>query len=277
MDVVLCQHLIHSYEEDGSLRRSLDDVSFTVKQGELVALLGHNGCGKSTLARHLNALIPLQSGTLRVAGLDAACKAQVWDIRRHCGMVFQNPDNQFVSSIVEEDLAFGLLNYDVPEEEITPCIREALRLVGMEGFEKRSTHMLSGGQKQRIAIAGVLALNPDILIFDEATSMLDPDGREEVLSTIRRLHREEGKTIIMISHYIEESIFADKVIFIHDGQILAQGTPREMLTDLDLLQRTGLTPPVAVQAYYDLKQQGVTLPFCPLSCQELVEGLCPSR
>lgn len=273
MRIVEAKHLSHSYQTDGSICRSLSDVSLSIRQGELVAILGHNGCGKTTLARHLNALLPLQEGTLTVAGLDAAQKANVWKIRKACGMVFQNPDNQFVSSVVEEDLAFGPRNFGVPEAEIPERIRRALETVGMSGFEKRSPHLLSGGQRQRIAIAGVLAVEPDILILDEVTAMLDPEGRQEVLSTVRRLH-EAGKTVVMISHFIEEAIFADRVLLIHDGAILAEGTPRELLTDPELLRQTGLTPPMAVRAYYDLRSVGVRLPYCPLTKEELVEAVC---
>ena len=273
MDAVCAEKLIHSYAFAGSKRRSLDGVSLTVKRGELVALLGRNGCGKTTLARHLNALIPVQSGELTVAGLDAKGSANLWKIRRACGMVFQNPDNQFVSSLVEEDIAFGLRNFGTPEKDIPEKVRRALESVGMGGFEKRSPQLLSGGQKQRIAIAGVLALEPDILIFDEATAMLDPEGRREVLDTIDRLHR-QGHTILMISHYIEEAVFSDRVLLIHDGRILAQGKPRETLTDPELLRQAGLTPPMPVRAYHDLKAAGIVLSRCPLTVEELVEELC---
>lgn len=266
-------NLTYSYLYEGGKHRSLDNVSFSVKKGEFVAILGHNGCGKTTLARHLNALIPVQEGELKVAGLDARGKANLWRIREACGMVFQNPDNQFVSSIVEEDIAFGLRNFGTPEEEISSIVAKALETVGMEGFEQRSPQLLSGGQKQRIAIAGVLAVDPDIMVFDEVTSMLDPEGRRDVLEAIGRLHK-QGKTIIMISHYIEEAVNADRIILIHDGVILGQGVPEETLTDLDLLRRTGLTPPMAVKAYYDLKAEGVELPWCPLTKEELVEALC---
>ena len=231
MAFIRAEKLIHSYAFEGSKQRSLDELSLTVERGEFLAILGHNGCGKTTLARHINALLELQGGELTIASLDAKNRANVWRIREKVGMVFQNPDNQFVSSIIEEDLAFGPRNFGVPAEEIPVRIQTALAAVGMSGFEKRSPHLLSGGQKQRIAIAGVLAVDPDIMIFDEVTAMLDPEGRRDVLNTIKRLH-EDGKTILMISHYIEEAVNADRVALIHDGKLLAVGTPREMLTDL---------------------------------------------
>ncbi len=270
-DVIRAEKLVYSYS--GNDRRSLNGFSLSVRQGEFLALLGHNGSGKSTLARHLNALLEVQQGELTVAFLNAKDPGNVWKIRERTGMVFQNPDNQFVSSVVGEDLAFGPRNFGVPEEEIPGRIRRALAAVDMSGYETHSTHLLSGGQKQRIAIAGVLASEPDILIFDEVTSMLDPEGRRDVLDTVARLH-EEGKTVILISHYIEEAVGADRVALIHDGQLLAAGTPREMLTDLDLLRRTGLTPPVPVRLYYDLRSRGLQLPFCPLTCEELEDLLC---
>ncbi len=270
---IRAEKLIHSYAFEGSKQRSLDELSLTVERGEFLAILGHNGCGKTTLARHINALLELQGGELTIASLDAKNRANVWRIREKVGMVFQNPDNQFVSSIIEEDLAFGPRNFGVPEEEIPVRIQTALAAVGMSSFEKRSPHLLSGGQKQRIAIAGVLAVDPDIMIFDEVTAMLDPEGRRDVLNTIKRLH-EDGKTILMISHYIEEAVNADRVALIHDGKLLAVGTPREMLTDLELLRRTGLTPPLPVRLYHDLKARGRDLPFCPLTERELVDALC---
>ncbi len=273
MNIVEAKNLTHSYEFEGRKSKSLDNLSMQIEKGEFVAILGHNGCGKSTLARHLNALIKVQQGELKVAGLDASNNVNIWNIRRTCGMVFQNPDNQFVSSIVEEDIAFGLRNFGVPRKEHAKRISEALSAVGMEGYEKHSPWLLSGGQKQRIAIAGVLAVDPDIMIFDEATAMLDPEGRCEVLDVISRLHK-QGRTIIMISHYIEEAIYADRVILVHDGQVLGQGEPREVFKDLELLKRTGLTPPLAVGAYYDLKEEGINLQECPLTNEELVEALC---
>ena len=273
MKMINANELVYAYDEQDGARRSLDGISLTVDKGELVAVLGHNGCGKTTLARHLNALLPVQEGELTVAGCDARDENRVWQIRKSCGMVFQNPDNQFVSSFVEEDIAFGPRNFGADEADIPEKVRSALAAVGMAGFERRSPQLLSGGQKQRIAIAGVLATDPDIMVFDEVTAMLDPQGRQEVLDTIKRLHA-AGKTIVMISHYIEEAVFADRVVLVHDGRKLAEGAPRDMLTDLELLRRTGLTPPLSVQVYYDLLDAGVKLELCPLTIEELVDEIC---
>ncbi|NLI91138.1 MAG: energy-coupling factor transporter ATPase [Peptococcaceae bacterium] len=264
----------YSYAFEGSIDLSLDDVSICIAQGEMVAILGHNGSGKSTLVKHFDALLSLQKGSLKVAGLDANNTDRIWELRKKCGMVFQNPDNQFVSSIVDEDIAFGLENYDTPIEQIPSKVSEALALVGMSGFEKKSPHMLSGGQKQRIALASVLALEPEIIVFDESTAMLDPEGRKEVITTIRRLHDNEHKTIILISHYMEEAVFADRIYIMKNGRILAQGTPREILTDQVLLAEARLLPPLPVRIYYDLQKAGIILRHCPLTEEELVEELC---
>ena len=274
--MIEAENIIFSYASDGKRKRALRGLSFHVHRGEYAVILGHNGCGKSTLLRHLNALLPLQSGELTVAGIDASDPAEIWKLRRRVGMVFQNPDNQFVSSIVGEDVAFGLENYQVPRDEIPERVSAALRAVGMEGFEKRAPHTLSGGHKQRAALAGVLALEPKILLFDEVTSMLDPEGRAEVLGAMRRLH-EDGKTVVAVTHYIEEAVQADTVWLMHDGKMLAHGSPREMLTQPELLAQTGLEPPVPVRLYYDLLNAGFELPYCPLTNKEFVEELCRSQ
>lgn len=274
--MIEAENIIFSYASDGKRKRALRGLSFHVHRGEYAVILGHNGCGKSTLLRHLNALLPLQSGELAVAGIDASDPAEIWKLRRRVGMVFQNPDNQFVSSIVGEDVAFGLENYQVPRDEIPERVSAALRAVGMEGFEKRAPHTLSGGQKQRAALAGVLALEPEILLFDEVTSMLDPEGRAEVLGAMRRLH-EDGKTVVAVTHYIEEAVQADTVWLMHDGKMLAHGSPREMLTQPELLAQTGLEPPVPVRLYYDLLNAGFELPYCPLTNKEFAEELCRSQ
>lgn len=253
-------------------RPVLQGISLDIKAGELVAILGANGSGKSTLVKQFNGLLPLQQGELKVWNLDVSDPKVLWELRRVCGMVFQNPDNQFVSSVVKEDLAFGPLNYQVPEEEIPERIAAALRAVGMEGSEERAPHTLSGGQKQRIALAGVLTMDPDLIIFDEATSMLDPEGRKEVLFYLKQLH-DKGKTIIMITHYVEETVDADRIFLMKDGEILRSGSPEDILTDAPLLHQAGLMPPMAVQMYLDLAKTGVHLNRCPLTNDQLVEEI----
>ena len=271
MDMITCRDVSYRYDSAG--RAAVSGVSLDVKKGELVALLGRNGSGKSTLIRHFNALLSLQEGELIVGGIDASGKKNIWDLRRLSGMVFQNPDNQFVAPVVFDDVAFGLENYLVPREEIPTRVEKALDAVGMKGFENRAPHTLSGGQKQRVALAGVLAVEPDIVIFDEATSMLDPRGRSEVLSIIRQLH-ESGKTIIMITHYIEECVSADRVILMDSGKGVCSGAPENVLTDRERLKSAGMMPPMPVRVYYDLLERGVQLDRCPLTEEELTELLC---
>ena len=273
MDAVAGKQISFIYDYGGGEDFALKDISLEIQKGEFTAILGANGCGKSTLAKLLNGLLPLQKGELKVWDVDLRDEAKLWEVRRLCGMVFQNPDNQFVSAVVEEDVAFGLRNYDTPEAEIQGRVSQALSLVGMAGYERYSPHMLSGGQKQREAMAGILAMEPEILVFDEATSMLDPQGRGEVLSCLGRLHG-LGKTILMITHYVEEAIAADRVLLMQDGRVLKTGCPREILTDRELLAQAGLTPPAAVRMYYDLKDSGFCLRKCPLTNEELVEEVC---
>lgn len=269
-----------SYFWDGESIPVFEQANIELKEGEWTAILGCNGCGKSTLVRLMNGLLPLQNGNLSVNGINAGNHANKWELCKICGMVFQNPDNQFVSSVLEEDIAFGLENAQVPEREVTSKVKAALELVGLEGYEKRSPSSLSGGQKQRAALAGVLALNPEILIFDEATSMLDPKGRREVLAEMKKL-RDCGKTVVMITHDVEEAVLADQVILMgcSNGQknpntVLAQGSVREILTDSRLLIQVGIVPPMAVRMYEDLKLAGIELNRCPLTKEELAEALC---
>lgn len=269
-----------SYFWDGESIPVFEQANIELKEGEWTAILGCNGCGKSTLVRLMNGLLPLQNGNLSVNGINAGNHANKWELCKICGMVFQNPDNQFVSSVLEEDIAFGLENAQVPEREVTSKVKAALELVGLEGYEKRSPSSLSGGQKQRAALAGVLALNPEILIFDEATSMLDPKERREVLAEMKKL-RDCGKTVVMITHDVEEAVLADQVILMGcpNGQknpntVLAQGSVREILTDSRLLIQVGIVPPMAVRMYEDLKLAGIELNRCPLTKEELAEALC---
>lgn len=270
--IIRAEELTHSYIFSGRRHRSLDGLSLTVASGEMAAVLGKNGSGKTTLARHINVLLEPQEGTLTVASLDARNRANVWRIREKTGMVFQNPDNQFVSSIVEEDLSFAPVNYGIPENEIPERISTALELVGLSGFEKRSPQLLSGGQKQRLAIAGVLTYEPDILLFDEVTTMLDPEGKADVMRIILKL-RGSGKTILMITHEVEEAVFADRVILMKDGRILGEGTPETILTNRDLLREAELEPPLPVRLYYDLADRGLKLSRCPLTIEEMAELL----
>ncbi len=274
MFVIEGKEIKFSYQFGTTDSLVINDVNLSISKGEYVAFLGHNGCGKSTLVKHFNALLPLQQGELLVDEMNVRDNDIVWKLRRTCGMVFQNPDNQFVSSVIEEDIAFGLENYQIARDKIPQRIKDVLHIVGMDGYEKRSPHTLSGGQKQRIALAGVLVLNPQILIFDEITAMLDPESRNEVLSTIRRLRQQENKTIILITHYVEEAMDADKIIIIDKGKVLAAGTPREILTDIKLLSSVEIVPPMPVRIYNDLQKTGICLRKCPLTEEELVEELC---
>lgn len=272
--VIRGTNISFSYDYNDSLSAAVDGVDIEIKKGEKIVILGQNGSGKSTLAKHFNALLPLQAGELTVSGIAAGDEAEIWRLRRLCGMVFQNPDNQFVSSIIEEDIAFGLSNYQVPGELIPDQVKAALKLVGMEGYEKRSPHTLSGGQKQRIALAGVLALEPELLIFDEVTAMLDPESREDILRVIDDLHNRKGITMVMITHYVDEAISADRVCLMKSGKVIGCRTPREILTDMELMEQAGMLPPVPVRLYYDLKAAGITLADCPLTNEELVEEIC---
>jgi len=276
MNIIEAKNLKYAYPvaEDAEPKLALRGVTLSVGEGEFVAVLGHNGSGKSTFAKHINVLLRAQEGTLTVAGLDTEDEANVWKIRSRAGMVFQNPDNQLVSTVVEEDVAFGPENLGVPHDELRGRVEEALEAVNMRGFEKRAPHMLSGGQKQRIAIAGVLAMHPDIIVFDEPTAMLDPQGRAEVMDTIRYLNKEEGKTIVLITHYMEEASEADRVFVMTDGVITDEGTPREVFSHREKLAEAGLMPPLATQVYYDLKQEGIDLGICPVTLKELVDELC---
>ena len=269
---VIAEGLSFSY--DGS-RRDLDRLDFRLESGSFTVLLGRNGCGKSTLARHMNGLLLPTEGRMTVCGMDTADKSCLPEIRRRCGMVFQNPENQFVSPVVEEDLRFGLKNFGFPQEEFPERIRKALAQVEMSGFERRNPQLLSGGQKQRIALAGVLAVSPDILVFDEVTSMLDPQGRRTILRLIRELHEEEGKTVVMITQHPEEAVGADRIMLMDAGRIIADGTPREVLSDVPLLTEAGLQPPFGVRLWMEIRD---LLPASgedhPLEIQEITSLLC---
>jgi energy-coupling factor transport system ATP-binding protein len=261
----------------GSATLALNGVSLTVARGEFVAVLGMNGSGKSTLARHLNALFLPTEGKVWVDGMDTAEEKNLWPIRDRVGMVFQNPDNQIVAAIVEEDVAFGPENQGMPPEEIRRRVAEALAAVGMTHMRERAPHLLSGGQKQRVAIGGALALRPACLVLDEPTAMLDPSGRQEVVEVVRRLNREFGMAVIWITHFMEEAALADRVVVMAGGQVQLEGSPREVFVQTQRLRELRLDVPAAVAAAERLRAAGVELPQEILTLEELVDALCQLR
>lgn len=258
--------------EDETYHFALNGIDLEIKEGEFVVILGHNGSGKSTFARLVNALNTPTSGALRVAGMDTAVEKNQLAIRKTAGMVFQNPDNQLVATVVDEEVAFGPENLGVPREEILKRVQESLEMVGMEKYKKRAPHMLSGGQKQRIAIASTLAMHPKMIIFDEATAMLDPKGREDILKIIRRLNA-QGMTILLITHFMEEAVDADQVVVMNNGFLLKKGTPREIFFDENLLQEASLLPPFAAQLSMELGKAGLDVAPA-LKREELVQAIC---
>lgn len=267
-------HLSHLYvDENGNDVRALDDVNLTIQRGEFVAIIGTNGSGKSTLAKHFNVLLQPTEGNVTVCGFDTLDDEHIWNIRQHVGMVFQNPDNQIVAAVVEEDVAFGPENLGVPSAEIRKRVDEALAAVNMTEYAEHSPHLLSGGQKQRIAIAGVLAMKPDCIVLDEPTAMLDPKGRLEVLETIHRLNKEEGITIVIITHFMEEAVTADRVVVMKNGVKLQEGTPREIFTQVDTLKDLGLDVPVAAEVASKLIHKGVDIPNDIITNDELRDAL----
>ncbi|MDU4009829.1 energy-coupling factor transporter ATPase [Veillonella sp.] len=267
-------HLSHLYvDENGNDVRALDDVSLTIRRGEFVAIIGTNGSGKSTLAKHFNVLLQPTEGNVTVCGFDTLDDEHIWNIRQHVGMVFQNPDNQIVAAVVEEDVAFGPENLGVPSAEIRKRVDDALAAVNMTEYAEHGPHLLSGGQKQRIAIAGVLAMKPDCIVLDEPTAMLDPKGRLEVLETIHRLNKEEGITIVIITHFMEEAVTADRVVVMKNGVKLQEGTPREIFTQVDTLKDLGLDVPVAAEVASKLIQKGVDIPNDIITNDELGDAL----
>ena len=254
----------------------LDQVSLTVRPGEFVAVLGHNGSGKSTLAKHLNAILLPSGGKVYVDGMDTADEDRLLDIRRQVGMVFQNPDNQIVASVVEEDVAFGPENLGVPSAEIRERVDAALKSVGMSGYARHAPHLLSGGQKQRVAIAGVLAMRPRCIVLDEPTAMLDPVGRKEVMDTILRLNRDENITVVLITHHMDEAAQAQRVVVMHDGHIMADGRPGQVFQNVEGLRHLGLEVPEPVALLYELRQAGVDVPLTALTvdaCAEVLKEL----
>lgn len=251
-----------------------DGLNLEIKDGSFVAILGRNGCGKSTLAKHFNAVLLPEGGSVHVFGMDTQDEMLLLEIRRTVGMVFQNPDNQMVANVVEEDVAFAPENLGVPSEEIRRRVDDALKTVGMYDYRDHAPHLLSGGQKQRIAIAGVIAMRPRCIVLDEPTAMLDPHGRAEVLQTVHRLNREGGITVILITHHMTEAIDADRVLVMDEGRVLADGTPKTVFPQVDLLLRAGLNVPATVQLLHELNKTGETLPLDALSTEECAQALC---
>ena len=268
-------HLFHTFEtETGESFSALKDISLKIHKGEFVAIIGTNGSGKSTLARHLNALMLPTKGTVSVEGMLTSDMEYLWDIRQRVGMVFQNPDNQLVAAVVEEDVAFGPENLGVPTEKIITRVDYALERVGMTDYRKQAPSMLSGGQKQRVAIAGVLAMKPDCIVLDEPTAMLDPKGRQEVMETIHELNEKEGITIVLITHFMEEAVTADHIIVIDKGTLQMEGSPKEVFSQVEKLTEIGLDVPIPADLAYRLKKKGLSLSEC-ISNEELGKSLCP--
>lgn len=274
-NIISIKDLIYDYkdEETGQNTRVLDGINLNIRRGEFLAVLGHNGSGKSTLAKHLNAILTPTSGKVTVDGIDTSDEKNLFDIRRRVGMVFQNPDNQMVATIVEEDVAFAPENLGVPRGEIRKRVDDALDIVGMTEFKRHAPHMLSGGQKQRVAIAGVLAMKPEVLVMDEPTAMLDPSGRREVLRTAKMLNRNEGMTVVLITHYMDEAVQADRTVVIDNGRIALQGTPREVFPQVERLKELGLDTPQSTYLMYMLNKQGLDFDTAVLNDEECAEML----
>ena len=254
--------------------RAIDGVDMEVQEGEFVAILGRNGSGKSTLAKHMNALLFPTEGTIWIGEMDTKDEDHLWDIRQMAGMVFQNPDNQIIATVVQEDVGFGPENMGVPSEEIWQRVDASLKAVGMTAYRKASPNHLSGGQKQRVAIAGVMAMKPRCIILDEPTAMLDPNGRKEVIRTVHELNKAEGITVILITHYMEETVDADRILVIDDGHVRMEGKPREIFSQVELLKSLKLDVPQVTELAYELKKEGLDLPDGILTIRELVDALC---
>lgn len=279
MGIIKTDKLVFEYirrDDEGNVEgitRAVDEVDIDVKQGDFVAILGHNGSGKSTLAKHINAILYPTEGTIWVDGMDTAQEKNLWDIRQSAGMVFQNPDNQIIGQVVEEDVGFGPENMGIPTEEIWERVEESLKAVGMYEFRKHSPNKLSGGQKQRVSIAGVIAMHPKCIILDEPTAMLDPNGRKEVIRAVRALNDVEGITVVLITHYMEEIINADKVFVMDKGRIAMEGTPREIFSHVERLKELRLDVPQVTLLAYELQKSGMHIPDGILTIEELVDAI----
>lgn len=280
MGIIKTLNVIYEYitkDENGevaSATRAVDDVSLDIEQGQFIGILGHNGSGKSTLAKHMNALLVPTEGTVWIEGMDTADEEKLWDIRQSAGMVFQNPDNQIIGSIVEEDVGFGPENIGVDTEDIWQRVEKSLGAVDMLEYRQHSPNKLSGGQKQRVAIAGVMAMQPQCIVLDEPTAMLDPNGRKEVIKTAMELNKEAGVTIILITHYMDEVIHADRVFVMDEGRVVMSGTPKEVFSQVETLTELRLDVPQVTQLAYELKKEGLPLADGILTIEELVDALC---
>lgn len=283
MGIVKADNVTYEYirrDEEGNVEgitTAVDSVSLEVAQGDFIAILGHNGSGKSTLAKHINAILNPTEGVVWVDGMNTSDEDKLWEIRRTAGMVFQNPDNQIIGQVVEEDVGFGPENMGIPTKEIWERVEESLRAVGMYEFRKYSPNKLSGGQKQRVSIAGVLAMHPKCIVLDEPTAMLDPRGRKEVIRAVRALNDVEGMTVILITHYMEEIIHADRVFVMENGRIAMQGTPREIFSQVERLKELRLDVPQVTLLAYELQKRGIRLPDGILTVEELADALGAAR
>ena len=283
MDIIQTEHLVYEYakrDEEGNITgtsRAIDGVDIDIRQGQFVAVLGHNGSGKSTFAKHLNAILVPTAGTVWVDGKDTKAPEELWNVRQTAGMVFQNPDNQIIGTVVEEDVGFGPENLGVPTDEIWQRVEESLKAVGMLEYRHHSPNKLSGGQKQRVAIAGVVAMEPKCIVLDEPTAMLDPSGRKEVLKTVQELRTKKQVTVILITHYMEEVINADKIYVMDHGHVVMEGTPREIFSQVDTLKKYRLDVPQVTILADELRKRGLDIPAGILRKEELVEALCRSN
>jgi len=274
-NIIRIENLIFEYarEDEGEAVKAINNISLDIEKGSFTAIIGRNGSGKSTLAKNLNGLLVPTSGTIYVKSWDTKDDDHIWDVRQTAGMVFQNPDNQLVSSIVEDDIAFGPENLGIEPTEIRARVDKALESVRMGEYRKKAAHLLSGGQKQRIAIAGVVAMRPECIIFDEPTAMLDPKGRDDIMSIIKRLHA-EGITVILITHFMDEAVQADRVVIMNDGEILLDGTPKEVFSKGELIKSVNLDVPLAVELGVRLRKRGIKIPDDVITIEEMVEYAC---
>lgn len=274
--MIECKNVVYKYEDSNENKFviAVDDVSFSINRGEFVVILGRNGSGKSTMAKHMNALLVPTEGKVYVDKMDTSDEENTWNIRNKAGMVFQNPDNQIVATIVEEDVAFGPENLGIEPKEIRARVEDSLKRVKMFEYKKHAPHLLSGGQKQRVAIAGVLAMMPECIVFDEPTAMLDPSGRKEVINTIKELNDEYGITIVLITHYMEEAVEADRIIVMDTGKEVMEGSPRKIFSNVKAMKEIGLDVPQVTELAYELNQEGININSDILTIDEMVNELC---